>query len=217
MSSASDGSNIIGATVTIRGYKILLWNHFGPGMLSPEKTEKEGIAGNDPTEWHRSVLATKSRQLYILPQAIYSCLREAAKWTKKGRFTIQSAMAATLQVEDSHVLIDRFLPKGEPTANHDKPVHVDIQSVRNPNTHGRNIRYRIACSEGWKATFHLLWDKTVVSRNEMQAVTIDAGRLVGLGDGRKIGYGKFNVLSFKVHDRVHPRTKSVRRGKARQS
>jgi hypothetical protein len=34
----------------------------------------------------------------------------------------------------------------------------------------------------------LLFDKTIVSRSEMEAVVIDAGKLVGLADGRSLGF-----------------------------
>jgi hypothetical protein len=47
---------------------------------------------------------------------------------------------------------------------------------------------------------HLQWDKTIVSRGEMEAVCRDAGKLVGLGDGRSIGFGRFQVLDFTAAD-----------------
>ncbi|MGB3496428.1 MAG: hypothetical protein WBA57_27120 [Elainellaceae cyanobacterium] len=65
---------------------------------------------------------------------------------------------------------------------------------------GKVIRYRVAVSCGWHCAFHLLWDKTIVSRREMQAIAIDAGHLVGLGDGRSIGYGRFEILQFDIED-----------------
>ena len=34
----------------------------------------------------------------------------------------------------------------------------------------------------------------------MNAVVIDAGRLVGLGNGRSIGMGRFDVVSFEVKE-----------------
>lgn len=75
-----------------------------------------------------------------------------------------------------------------------------IASVRNPSTKARNIRYRVAASAGWKLSFNLLWDKTIVSRGEMEAVCRDAGVLVGLGDGRSIGFGRFEIEEFQIAD-----------------
>jgi CRISPR/Cas system endoribonuclease Cas6 (RAMP superfamily) len=45
-----------------------------------------------------------------------------------------------------------------------------------------------------------VWDKTIIDRNQMRAVLDDAGKLVGLGDGRSIGFGRFVILSYVVQD-----------------
>lgn len=193
--------NIATATVTIRGTRPLWWCHLSPAAFGDPKggrKEKEGSAGNDPTEWKRSYLANSDGQMYILPSYVFGCIRDAAKYTKKGRGSIQSAVAATLQVKDKQVLIDRYLfnPALPPPEDPDLPVYLDIRTVKNPATKGRNVRYRVAASPGWTATFTLEWDKTIVSRREMEAVLTDAGPLVGLADGRSIGMGRFEVVSF---------------------
>lgn len=197
-------SNMLEARVTIRGDKPLMWHHFGPDALPLEKQEKTGVAGNDPEEWKKTVLVNKEGQLYVEPSYVFGCVRDASKHTKKGRGSIQSLMVATLQVTDDRVLVDRYLPdgngRGELTTDSDEPVYLDVRSVRNPSTKARNVRYRITASPGWRATFTLLWDKTIVSRAQMEAVLIDAGRLAGLGDGRSIGMGRFSVEEVKVVD-----------------
>jgi hypothetical protein len=38
----------------------------------------------------------------------------------------------------------------------------------------------------------------VVDRNQMRAVLNDAGVLVGIADGRSIGFGRFSVEGFEV-------------------
>jgi hypothetical protein len=40
----------------------------------------------------------------------------------------------------------------------------------------------------------------VVSREQMRAVLSDAGVLVGLADGRSVGYGRFAVDLFEMDD-----------------
>lgn len=196
--------NILAARVTIQGTRPLFWHHFGPDAIPLEKGEKTGVAGNDPEEWHKTVLVLPDGQLYVEPTYVFGCLRDGARYTKKGRGSIQSALSATLQVSDDRVLVDRFLPdgngRGELTNDPTQLVYLDVRSVKNPVTKGRNVRYRIAASSGWTATFNLLWDKTIVSRNELQAVLVDAGRLVGIGDGRNIGFGRFDVVSCDITD-----------------
>jgi len=189
------------AKVTIRGTRPILWHRFGPDAIPLEKQEKTGVAGNDPEEWRKTYLATKEGQLYIDPSYIFGCLRDGAKHTKKGRGSIQALVAATLQVLDDRVLVDRHMPEeGDPPTDPDAPVYIDVRSVKNPNTKGRNVRYRVAASPGWLATFTVTWDATIVSRAQMNAVAIDAGMLCGLGDGRNIGFGRFTVESFEVCD-----------------
>jgi len=192
--------NIITASVTICGLRPLLFHHFGPDAIPLEKGERTGVAGNDPEEWRKTVLMTSDRQLYIEPTYVFGMLRDAARHTKKGRGTIQVAMCATVQVTDTRILLDRFVPEEPIPTDPECPVYMDIRSAKNPSTKARNVRYRIATSPGWQATFHLQWDKTIVSRNEMQAVLIDGGQLVGLGDGRSIGFGRFQVEDFEVFD-----------------
>ncbi len=193
-------SNIVKATVTIKGLRPLMWHHFGPDALPLEKKEKTGVAGNDPREWVKTVLMTSDRQLYLQPSYAFGCIRDGARYTKKGKGSLQSAVSATLQIDDSRILVDRTVPDEPIPTDPEQPVYMDVRSVRNPSTKGRNVRYRIAASQGWSATFHLLWDKTIVSRNEMQAILSDAGQLVGVGDGRSIGFGRFAVEAFEVTD-----------------
>jgi len=192
--------NILTATITIRGSRPLLWHVFGPDAIPLEKKERTGVAGNDPEEWRTTYNATPEGQLYVDPSYIFGTLRDGARHTKKGRGSIQSNVTATLQVLDDFVLTDRWMPDGDPLPDKTLPVYLDVRSVRNPATKGRNVRYRVAASSGWCATFTLEWDKTIVSRHEMEAVTIDAGRLVGIGDGRSMGMGRFMVDAFEVED-----------------
>lgn len=205
-------NNILQARVAIQGTRPLLFHHFGPDAIPLEKQEKTGVAGHDPEEWRRTCLVTKDGQLFLPPTYIFGCMRDGSKYTKKGRGSIQKSVVATLQVTSDRVLIDRFFPgfpngqafdakTAEPPPNDgDLPVFMDIQSVRNPSTKGRNIRYRIAASKGWQCSFEIMWDKTIVSRNEIESVLIDSGRLVGLGDGRSIGLGRFDIESFQVEE-----------------
>jgi hypothetical protein len=191
-------ANITRALVSIRGIRPILLHAFGPDSIPLEKQERTGVAGNDPEEWRKTVLMTKDRQMYLEPSYVFGCLRDAARYTRKGKGSIQAALCATLQVTDNKILLDRFVPQEPITTDPDECVYMDVRSVRNPSTKGRNVRYRIAAAAGWKTEFNLLWDKTIVSRGEMEAVLKDAGQLVGLADGRSIGFGRFEIEAFTV-------------------
>lgn len=190
-------ANLIKARVSIVGKRPLLQHMFGPEALPLEKGEKTGVAGHDPEEWRRTSMTTKQGQLYIRGTYVFGMVRDASKHTKKGKGSIQALVAATLQVEEDIILLDRFLPEGGPVPDPTQPVYLDISGVRNPSTKARNVRYRLAAGSGWRTQFTLLWDKTIVSRDQMRAVLNDAGTLVGLADGRSIGYGRFDIESFE--------------------
>ena len=191
-------SNILTARVTICGVRPLLWHAFGVDAIPLEKRERSGVAGNDPTEWRRTMLLTDTGNLYLPGTYVFGCLRDGARFTRRGRSTLQSAVTSTLQVRDERIVFaDHPLPDPLPT-DPTQPIYLDIRSVRNPMTKGRNIRYRVAAATGWRVAFDLQWDKTVVSRGELEAVVVDAGRLVGIGNGRQIGFGRFALQQFAV-------------------
>lgn len=203
-------SNIVQAKVDIRGVRPLLWHRFGPEALPLQKQELTGVAGNDPEEWRRTVLVSKDGQLYLDPSQVFGGIRDGSKHTKKGRGSIQPLVTATLQVLDERVLIDRYFPgfpnghafnvneAEAPPSDPSEPVYLDVRGVRNPSTKARNVRYRVAASRGWACEFTLIWDKTIVARAQMEAALYDTGQFVGIGNGRSIGMGRFEVLSFKV-------------------
>ncbi len=192
-------SNIVRVRVEIRGKRPLLQHAFGPDAIPLEKQERTGVAGNDPEEWRRPSMVTKEGQLFIKGTYVFASLRDGARHTKKGHGSIQSMVAATLQVEEDRILLDRWIPKdGDPSTDSSESVYIDVCGVKNPSTKARNVRYRLACSKGWLCSFTLLFDKTVVATAQMQAVLNDAGILVGLADGRSVGYGRFEVLKFSV-------------------
>ncbi len=192
-------ASILTATVRVTGKRPLLWHAFGPDAIPLERQEKTGVAGNDPEEWKKTVLVTADRQLYLDPTYIFGCIRDGARNVKKGRGSIQPAVASTLQVVNDVVLIDRFMPDGdEPPRDPTQPVYLDVRSVRNPTTKARNVRYRVAASKGWGCEFTVQWDKIIVSRDEMREAIRFAGDLCGLGDGRSVGFGRFDVVSFEV-------------------
>jgi hypothetical protein len=173
--------NQLQAQVFIRGTRPLLWNHLHPSESFGKRRERGGTAGNDPTEWQRNVLITDDRQLYLLPTHVFGCFRDAARYTKRGRSSLMGQMVSTLQVPQHRVLIDRYLPKEPIKATEDiaEAVYIFMSVVKNVATRGHNIRYRVAAAPGWQCAFTLLWDKTIISRQEMEAVAIDAGKLVG--------------------------------------
>ncbi|MGP1906795.1 hypothetical protein ACTSEZ_01400 [Metabacillus sp. JX24] len=186
------------AKVKIKGSKPLLIHMFTTETLSLERRERTGVAGNDPEEWKRTYTVNEEGQLYVHPSYVFGSMREASKYTKSGRGSIQPKLSATLQLLSSRIYFNRFMPE-EITRNENEPVYLDVRSVRNPSTKGRNVRYRVALSTGWESEFEIIWDNTLVATHQIEAVLYDAGMLVGLADARSIGYGRFEVKSIETN------------------
>ena len=189
--------------VHIEGTRPLLFHRFNVELLNKERKVKSGSAGNNPEEWRDTFFANENKQLYLPGMYFFSCLKFGAAFTKVGRGTIQKKAAATLQVLDEKVLLDRFLPdnidniKTEDFPNNsENPVFLDIRAVTNPVSKGKNVRYRLACSSGWNAKFLIQWDPSIISVETMKQVVEDAGTLVGVGDGRALGFGKFKLVDW---------------------
>lgn len=188
--------NILKAKINVEGTRPILWNSFNSELLDP-KIKKSGTKGNSPEEWRKSVLVNNHQQLYILPESIFSCIRSGGKYSKCGRSTMQTMVTATLQIPDSIILTDKFLPV-HITRDATEDVYLDVRSVKNPTTRNRNMRYRIAAKAGWKLGFNIIWDCTLISPELMESIIIDSGSFCGLGDGRSIGLGRFKLEKFKI-------------------
>lgn len=193
-------SNIVQARVKIRGTRPYLFHSFGRDSIPLGREVKTGKAGNDPEEWKKTVAVTDEGQLYVKASQVFATIRDGAKYTKKGRYSVQKDVIATLLVESPDgILLDRWLPK-KLTEDKTQEVYLDVRGCVNPSTRARNVRYRVAMSPGWELEFIISWDITIVGTETMHAVLIDAGRMVGIGNGRAIGMGRYEVVSFDAED-----------------
>lgn len=195
-------SSIMKAKVTIRGMRPYFFHQFTRDSIPLGRVEKKGKAGNDPSEWRKTVAVDwETRQLYIKSSQVFACIRDGARYTKKGRGSIQKDVIATLLVESpEEIFIERYLPDEPIPEDKSLPVYLDVRGVVNPSTRGRNVRYRVALSPGWELSFAISWDKTIVSQTAMNSVLIDSGRMCGIGNGRNIGMGRFEIVSFEISE-----------------
>jgi hypothetical protein len=101
-------------------------------------------------------------------------------------------------VADNKIFLEGLEVPENLSREKDKPVYLDVRSVVNPTTKGRNLRYRAACAPGWKCEFVISWDDSIISKEQMRSVLKDAGELCGTGSGRSLGFGRFQVIDFKI-------------------
>jgi hypothetical protein len=180
---------------------------FNISVLSTERKSKKGSAGNNPDEWKETVFCEDDGTLFMPGEYFFACLKNGAIHTKIGRGTIQKKVAATLQIITEKSILNRKLPgkldelsvENWPKVGQG-PVYLDIRGVMNPNSKGRNVRYRVACTPGWECTFECQWDDTIVSSDHMRAVFSDSGILGGIADGRSIGMGRFEIISCDIEN-----------------
>lgn len=207
-----ENNNIVQTAVRIIGTRPLWQHQFGPDALPLQPREKTGVAGNDPEEWRKTCLVTPNGRLFVRGSYLFAAIREGGRYIKSGRRTLMLAIAATLQVLDEPIYLNRTWPDVTemnpfdpatavpPTTDPAAPVYLDIRGVRNPSTRARNIRYRVACAPGWELQFTIQYDRSIVSREQMHSALWHAGKLVGIGNGRSIGMGRFDVAAFEMVD-----------------
>ncbi|SFA99471.1 MULTISPECIES: hypothetical protein [unclassified Bacillus (in: firmicutes)] len=192
---------ILTAEIRIRGVKPLLFNHFNIDSIPLEKREREGVPGNNPDEWKKTFLVTEEGQFYLEPRYVYSCIRAGGKHLPRGRGSFEPYVSACLEVMNSKILINRFIPPEDLiTRDNRNTVYIDVQPVSRRGA--KNIRYRLALTSGWETDFKISWEGSLINRQQMESICRDAGTFAGLGDGRKIGFGRFAVTSFDILEGV---------------
>lgn len=204
--------NIVYFGVGIEGTRPLLQHKFGPDALPLKPREKSGVAGNDPEEWRRTTMVNKEGRFYLQNTYLFAAIREGGRYIKLGRRNLMLPIAATLQIVEDPVYITNYYwpgygPDSEappldlrtvdplPTDS-TKVAYIDVRGVRNPTTRNRNIRYRTALNSGWQVHFTIKFDKSIVSREQIHSALWHAGELVGVGNGRAIGMGRFKIIDF---------------------
>ena len=197
------GEKMIKAKVKIVGIKPLLFHKFNIESLTALTKAKSGSSGNDPEEWKRSFFE-KGGKLYIPGSYIFASLKNGAVNTKVGRGTIQKTWISAVTVDEEQIFFNRKVWDGwenmeleEVPSDASQPVYLDIRMVSNPNTKGKNVRYRLAMSPGWEAEFNLTIDDSLISQSHAKKVIEDTGKLQGLADARTLGYGRFQVESLE--------------------
>lgn len=192
---------LVSATVKIKGIKPILINTFPISSLDSSRS-KSGSAGKNEEEWKNSVLMDEKRRIYVMNSYLLASITAGGKQIKVGKSTLSKKIGSTLEISEDRIFLeDRKVPEEKDlTRLTTEPVYLDVRSVVNPMTKGRNLRHRIACSAGWRLSFTILWNDMAASKDNMKQCLEFAGMFEGIGDGRKIGFGRFQVESFSMND-----------------
>jgi hypothetical protein len=165
----------------------------GPLLMHalPKGTEKEirdtGKEFDPKEEVENALYRDKEGKIYFPSRWIKGCLENAAKGVRKGRVDLRSKVIQAVSI---------YPPQIYPTKLSD--YEIDQQYVR---LQGRNLilRSRPRFDE-WEIKFEINFDEEIISANDIKKLLERGGRFIGIGDGRKIGYGRFKILEFKVEE-----------------
>lgn len=172
------------ATVEIKGIYALLMHRF-------PMEEIEAIEKKTPEE-QAEIFAYRmpDEELYIPSVCLQRSLINSGGYSKgKGRASLTKTVAACVFVNPEHLLLNT------------KNYNIDSRRVVNPSTKGGVVRHRPRLEEGWRISFDLEWDETLLSEAQMRKVVDDAGKRVGLLDFRpekKGPFGRFIVTKWET-------------------
>lgn len=136
------------------------------------------------------------KKTIVMPtKNIVRCLREAATMTKEGKKIVR-AISPTALSSPLHYDGPKIKEAKDLRALYDLDVFVDRRQVK-VNT-GRVKRTRPLFPAGWSFVAQFMLMPDVLDYDRFQTIAEMAGKAVGLGDARILGYGRFQVDIRKV-------------------
>jgi len=144
---------------------------------------------SDRASWLGSVYWDSEAGFYMPGQNIFRCIIEAARKEKLGK----QAEMAIIPIEDVNPIKTIDYPKGEPEKAYAMPEFSLRGPVRvPPKTGARVIAVRPIIPTGWKVTFTIEWDESLLSKDELVKANTTAGALIGIGTWRP-RFGRFTI------------------------
>jgi hypothetical protein len=129
-------------------------------------------------------------KLCIPSRCIRKSIVNGGKWVKgKRTASLKNTLSPMVRVSPAYCILNHQ----EYTGN--------CESVRNPTTGSRILKYRPEIADGWSVSFDLSWDVEFVSLQQMKEVLKQSGDKAGLLDWRPQCdgmYGTYEVKSFKA-------------------
>jgi len=150
-----------------------------------EKIRDSGKEFDPKEEVERALYKDKNGRIYFPARWIKGCLENAAKGVRKGRVDLRSKVIQAVSISPAFIY---------PTKLSDYVI--DQQYVR---LMGRNLilRSRPRFDE-WEIEFEINFDEELIGAEDIRKLLERGGKFIGIGDGRKIGYGRFVIKEFKV-------------------
>ena len=184
--------------VEIKGVTPMLQHRFGEQseVGIGKNTRRVNIQAEEPrTVAERAVYRDKEGCIYFPSAAILRLLREAggAHKQKGSRKSLKYIVPAAVRI------LSEALPLYNGDGSRLRDFEVDSRPVTIPATKGRVMRHRPRF-DCWSSRFELVIDTDVLSDDDVQAMLVEGGQQIGLGDYRpeKGGpFGCFTVVHWK--------------------
>lgn len=192
------------ATVEIEGIRPLLMhnprglNHHDPltqaqteltGKRKKTLQDHEQIARN---EWELGLYLDEQLGPYVPGPLLWRTIVAGARLTKSGKDVERGVLDLTSQ--------DLPLLYKGPRDMKGLWANPEYRDTRPAKVAGRGITRTRPRFPQWKLKAVFMFDPSMVNPHELHAFIEAAGRFEGLGDGRRIGFGRFIVESFKSEE-----------------
>lgn len=172
--------------VEIEGITPLLQNKY----IEPQEIpQKKGEAHDSPELVPYKLHKNDKGEIVVPSESIMRAMETVA-----GEFKVEGMKKATYKnLLPGNIYIEPEGIKIEPQS-----YVIDKRPVVNPVTRGRIMRYRPKFEKGWRLAFiiHVFDDR--IKKEVLKHILEEAGRRVGIGDGRRIGMGRFIVTKFET-------------------
>jgi hypothetical protein len=154
-------------------------------QVHEEKIRDTGKEYDPKEEVEKSLYRDKEGKIYFPSRWIKGCLESAAKGVKKGRVNLKSKIIQAVSIHPSQIYPIKL-----------SDYEIDQQYVR---LMGRNLILRSRPKfDEWEIDFEIHHDEEIIGAADIKKLLERGGKFIGIGDGRKIGYGRFEIEEFKV-------------------
>jgi len=164
------------------------------GMEEPQTKRKGGSAVHgDKDEWKKTIYYDEQHGVYLPAINMEACMKEAAKQFKIGRGT------ATKYINSGVFCTEEHLPlyiNGTIIKTLDDPrITIDKRTIKNPNTKGRQVRYRAKFNQ-WTTEFQLMVTADdYIDKKLLTEIIKYGGNFIGIGDFRP-RFGRYKLISI---------------------
>lgn len=178
------------AEITIEGTSPILFHRWSCEAVEAKAAAAKGSKVKKEDHWESYLYRNDAGEIAIPGEYLRQSIIEAAKYRQDPRSPRKCAKDL---YKSALIGLTDLASTGatEPDYLDQRRVCIQRAAV---------TRVRPALNAGWSATFQLMIQvPEYISPQTLNAVTADAGRLVGVGDFRP-SYGRFVVSGFKILD-----------------